>query len=148
LWPDEARVQRLAVPHQPRRELCVRTTELPPDSACDWLIGRLAAEPAPEALVKLHLEGPLTREGYHGLELRRLLETGLNLFAWFDLDTSGLELVGEHGAGVSVGARVSQPEAIAAVAEELMLAAADDPAEVELIREARDRLLAAYGGGG
>lgn len=147
LWRDGAHVESVAVPHQPRYELRLRTTELPETGIADWLIERFAPHAGPETLMKLHLEGPITRERYHALELRRVYEAGATRCAAFEVDCSGLELVGRHGERFASGVRVSQAEAIREVAQGLIAEATDD-AERSLIAEARDRLLARYGGGG
>jgi DNA repair exonuclease SbcCD nuclease subunit len=98
---------------------------------------------SPEAIVRLRVRGAATREQYTSLKLRRLQELGEEMNFHFDLDATGLHLREEFSRDVVRGVRVSQPQEIAAVAEEL-LEAEESARERALWTAARDEILGHY----
>lgn len=71
--PAVARCDFVPTPSQPRRECLVRTTELGDDPPAE-ILRRLEPFCTPETLVKLRIEGPISRENYHRLDVRRIYE--------------------------------------------------------------------------
>jgi len=94
-------------------------------------------------MLKVRLEGPISRQGYHALQLRQLHEFALANFFSFDLDTTELRLEDEFQRYAERGVRFSQPQEIEQAATELYRQA-EDEAERELILAARDEILAYY----
>jgi DNA repair protein SbcD/Mre11 len=142
LMPGKAdRVQKVVVDGQQYRPVILRTTELdeaaPFESAC----ARLEAAVSAEAVVKVTLEGPLTREMYRGLRLRELLQWGSNHSFHFDIDSSGLSLQHERLAAAGKGVRLSLREEMSLVAHQLM---AEHPDEKPALEQALQELLLAY----
>ena len=142
LMPGKAdRVQKVVVDGQQYRPVILRTTELdeaePFESAC----ARLEAAVSTEAVVKVTLEGPLTREMYRGLRLRELLQWGSNHSFHFEIDSSGLSLQHERLAAAGKGVRLSLREEMSLVAHQLM---AEHPDEKAALEQALQELLLAY----
>jgi hypothetical protein len=139
-------IEHVRVSCQPRRELEVRTTELSSDGdVCAAVLRRLEVGCAEDALVKLLLNGPISRDGYHQLDLSRVWQFGMERSFAFDLDTEGLFLeVSNDAAGTWSTVSLSQPEEIRRCTAELLAAAADNPAEQALLQEASQRLLDCY----
>jgi DNA repair exonuclease SbcCD nuclease subunit len=137
-------IRHIKTAAQPRGELRLRTTDLPADQEPDAaIISRLEPFCTEETMVKLQLEGPLTRDRFHSLNLRRVIEFASQRSFSFEIDTTGLSIEDELHRVAGRGIRVSQPEEIAAVASELA-AEAQDEATGSLILEARDLLLGRY----
>ncbi len=142
---DGARIERLEfvpTPAQPRREFTIAAAELGTDPT-ESVLSRLAEVGAPDCLVKVRLAGIVSREVYHQLDVRRILDVGAERCFHLDLETDGLVLEGDvlrHDGG---GIRFSPTEELRRCADEVLARAADD-AERELIQEARDLLLARY----
>jgi hypothetical protein len=135
--------QRIGVTPQPRVEPHVRASDLDAADPLADLIEQVRAVCTPETLVKLHLEGIITRDRYHALGLRALHESIQPHAFHFVVDTTGLYLEDEQHQVAERGVRASQPEAIQAYGAEL-LAGSADPTERATIQEALDRLLARY----
>jgi hypothetical protein len=83
-------ISHIPVEPQPRRQAVLASGELDADDPAgsvkrclDELCGR-------DALVKLCLEGPITRQRYHDLRMRELAEHGAARCFFLDLDTTGL----------------------------------------------------------
>jgi len=142
LLPGKAdRVQKVEVDAQDYRPVIVRTTELdqaePFESACRRLETALTSG----AVVKVKLEGPLSREMYRGLRIRDLLQFGNNHAFHMEIDASGLMLVDERLDSAGKGIRLSQKEEIGLVACELM---GQEPERKEVLEKAMKELLLAY----
>ncbi len=142
LLPGKAdRVQKVVVDGQDYRPVTLRTTELnesePFESACS----RLEASLSLEAVVKVKLEGPLSRETYRGLRLRELLQWGSARSFHFELDSSGLSLIDERLESAGKGVRLSLKEEISLVTQQLI---GQDPDHTEALEKARQELLVAF----
>jgi DNA repair exonuclease SbcCD nuclease subunit len=142
LMPGKAdRVQKVVVDGQQYRPVILRTTELdekePFESAC----ARLEAAVSAEAVVKVTLEGPLSRDMYRGLRLRELLQWGNNHCFHFEIDSSGLSLLDERLESAGKGVRLSLREEMSLVAHQLM---AEDPDHKPTLEKALQELLLAY----
>jgi len=135
--------ERIALSGQPRAEINVRVEELDAENMLRSLLQRAEAVATPETMVKVRLEGIITRERYHTLELRRLYEAMSHQAFHFTLDTGGLLIEDERRQLAERGVRLSQQEEIRAYADGL-IAAATDQRERDLIDEAMRRLLARY----
>ena len=142
LLPGKAdRVQKVVVDGQQYRPVTLRTTELdehePFESAC----ARLSAAVSAEAVLKVTLEGPLSRDMYRGLRLRELHQWGNNHCFHFELDSSGLSLIDERLENAGKGVRLSLREEISLVTQQLI---EQEPDNQRLLEKARQELLTAY----
>ncbi|MHB8619157.1 MAG: metallophosphoesterase family protein [Chloroflexota bacterium] len=135
------RVQKVVVDGQAYQFVTVRTTELdegePFESAC----ARLEPYLDPEGVLKVRLEGPLSREMYRALRLRDVLQFTANHCFHSELDSSGLALLDERLDSAGKGVRLSQKEEISLVAHQLM---AQEPERKDLLDQALRELLLAY----
>lgn len=137
-------IQHVEVTAQPRGELRLRTTDLPADQGLDAaIISRLEPYCTEDTMVKLHLEGPLTRDRFHSFNPRRVIEFATQRSFSFEIDTTGLSIEDELHRVAGRGVRVSQPEEITAVASELAEQARGE-ADRDLVLAARDLLLGRY----
>lgn len=132
----------VATSAQPRRELTISSGELAADPTAA-VLARLAEVGAPDCLVKLRLAGVVSREVYHRLDPRRILEVGAERCFHLDLETDALVLEGDAARQPGGGIRFSPTEELRRCADEALARAADD-AERELVQEARDLVLARY----
>ena len=142
LLPGRAdRVQKVVVDAQPYRRVTLRTTELdqadPFESACR----RLETAFDSEAVIKVRMEGPLSRDTYRALRLRDLLQFGADRCFHFEIETSGLQLVDERLESLGKGVRLSQKEEIGLVARQLM---EQEPEHRDLLETALKDVLQAY----
>ncbi len=141
LVPGKAdRVQKVVVDGQEYRQVTLRTTELdetePFESAC----ARLETSMSADAVVKVTLEGPLSRDVYRALRLRDLRQWGANHSFHFELDSSGLSFLGERLESAGKGVRLSLREEMSLVAQQLI---EQEPDNKEVLDEARKELLLA-----
>jgi hypothetical protein len=142
LLPGKAdRVQKVVVDGQDYRMVTLRTTEIDATNAFDSACERLETALSPEGIVKVKLEGPLSRDMYRGLRLRDLLLWGSNHCFHFEIDSSGLELKIERLENAGKGLRLSQKDEISLVAQQLI---EQEPDSRDLLEKARQELLLAY----
>ncbi|MEO8971543.1 MAG: metallophosphoesterase [Ktedonobacteraceae bacterium] len=143
--------KHIAVDVLPLHSLVIRTEELWPStastsqqSATDAILARLQPLCDGQTMVQLRLEGTLTRQQYHQLDLNRLRRSGEEQAFAFAIDDSDLELLPEDGNSVSAGAseRFSPREELITLADE-WIAAAPDEQEKKALRATREELLAA-----
>ncbi len=98
----------------------------------------------PDAMVRLCLEGPITREQYRALDLRQVWLTGQRRAFSFELDESGLFLAASgSNAIVARGERVAPHDMLEQVASEWM-ERAQTAEERALLAKTRERVLASY----
>lgn len=135
--------ERIQLAGQPRAELTVRTSELG-DDPLDDLVQRLAAVCTPETMVRLRLDGSLTRERYHALQLRQLHEAIQPRAFSLTIDTGGLLIEDEQHLSAERGVRLAQQDELRQYAAELMVEAGDDAGERALLEAAAARLLERY----
>ena len=143
--------ERIAVDALPLNDLVIRTAELWPSEASpaqpgatDTILARLQSLCDEQTMVRLRLEGALTRQQYHQLDLNRLRRFGEEHAFAFSIDDSGLELLpgDEKKASVRVGERLSPREELMALADE-WIATAPDEQEKKALRTTKEELLAA-----
>lgn len=133
---------RVSLPGQSRADLLIRAADLPDDGLTDYLIAQVAAVCMPETLVRLRLEGILQRARYHQLDTRRLSEAITPLAFHFTMDDDGLLVEDEFHLAAARGVRLSQPEEIRHLADELLDGASS--ADAAVTTEALQRLLTHY----
>jgi DNA repair exonuclease SbcCD nuclease subunit len=139
LLPGKAdRIQKVVVDGQDYRQVTLRTTELDLEEPFESACARLEAAVSAEAVVKLTLEGPLSRETYRGLRLRELHQWGNNHCFHFEIDSSGLSLLDERLESAGKGVRLSLREEMSLVAQQLIQ---QEPENRELLEQARQELL-------
>ena len=92
-------LERVKVPFQPRRTVTVRTSDLNPADGelCAAIIRRIESSFTSDTMLRLLLEGPVTRESYRELDLPRLYEFGLSHAFHFDVDASQLFVQDQFG---------------------------------------------------
>lgn len=139
----------IAVDALPLHNLLIRTEELWPSdaspvqqSATDAIIARMQPLCDGQTMVQLRLEGALTRQQYHQLDLNRLRRFGEEHAFAFAIDDSTLKLLPEDEKRVSAGARFSPREELITLADE-WIAAATDEQEKKALYATREELLAA-----
>jgi len=139
------RLEHIAVPCQPRRDVVLHTWALRAagDDLCAAALRHLEAVCAPDLLLRVRLSGPIRREDYRALDLRRLHTWALERVFACEIDTSGLVIEDVLGARVAGGVRVSPRDELVASAHAL-IDAAENPAERALLAEALAAVLAAY----
>lgn len=144
VWDGErvSNVQHVPVPPQPRLTIDLDMEELDNDPH-DQARERLTTRSAVDALTRLRVLGTATREQYANLLLRQLQEYGAEHNFHFDLDVTRLHLADELHTGAARGVRISQPDEIAAVAQEFIETEQSDHSRA-LWAAARDALLAQY----
>jgi len=137
-------LRQVPVECQPRRQLEIATAELAeaPDPA-EALKARLEDLCERDAMVRVALKGPISRQRYHDLKLREVAEHGAARSFFFDLDTTGLYVDDEQGSGVAGGVRLSQREELIRFARERWEAATTQ-AERRLLEEALRLVLDGY----
>lgn len=136
-------LRHIAVDSQPRLQLTVRTADLDPDDPAAALIAMLDSECDRRTMVRMSLEGPITRQRYHDLRLRELAEHGAARAFFFDLDTTGLYVEDRLALGGARGGRLSPREELVRYGEEVRAAAAGDR-ERALVDEAMQAILSEY----
>ncbi len=143
--------KHIAVDALPLCNLVIRTDELWPlhDStaqadATDAIIARLQSVCDEQTMVQLRLEGTLTRQQYHQLDLNRVRRFGEEHAFALAIDDSDLELlsVDEKKVSAGIGERFSPREELIALADE-WIAAAPDEQEQKALHATREELLAA-----
>lgn len=141
-----ASLEAVEVPCQPRVQVTVRTTDLDEAAGgdiCAAIMRRIETHCASDGFLRLHVEGPITRDGYRALDLPRLYAFGVERTFYFDVDTGGLFVQDETGQRAIGGVRISQREELTACADE-MIAQAVDPSERDLLEETKQAILASY----
>ncbi len=97
-----------------------------------------------EAMVRLNLEGPITRENYHSLDLRSLWLYGQQRTFSFEVDESHLFLTNDLSRErVERGERIAPREMLEAIAQEWMKDT-ETPSERAILTKTRQRVLDRY----
>lgn len=128
---------------QPMRRETIRTTDIPEDSATEYVFDRLREWSNPEQLTQLRMEGPLKREVYHHLRFFDIWRLGNEINFFFDLDRGAITLKSDEGDETGSSEVISARSEIELVAAEL--AAERDDNERDLIKEARELVLKRLG---
>ncbi len=136
------KLQQLPVECQPREQLVIPTSELEEDPA-ERVMARMEEVCRREAMVRVSLEGPISRQRYHDLRLREIAEYGAARCFFLDLDTTGLYVEDAQIPSIARGGRLSQREELARYAREQWEAATSEQ-ERALIEEATRAILEEY----
>jgi DNA repair exonuclease SbcCD nuclease subunit len=142
------RLEHRAVSTQARHQTTVRAAELEGDDLAAALLRRIEAVCHPDALVRVKLEGAVSRDVYHALDLAAARDFGATRCALFDLHAERLVLAEDwldDGGALAEASRLSARDELACCADELA-AQAPDAAERELLLATREAVLAAYDG--
>lgn len=143
-----ARDEHALLPAQPRRTITMRTADIFPanaklEDATNRIIERITPLCGPEVMVRLWLDGIVTREQYRALDIRRIFAWGQAHCFAFEINERGLtwqpDLVA-GATGVVRGERVAPREVLAQVVSD-QLNAAPTPAEHALWDAVRADLL-------
>jgi DNA repair exonuclease SbcCD nuclease subunit len=141
---------------QPRHTLVLETSEIWPqgdhgegnDAANRFIIERLKPLCTPEALVRLRLQGDVTREQYRELDLRQIFNWGQEHCFAFELSEHGLRWLDtlrlDGDVAIMRGERVAPRQMLTAVVEEQLAQASGDAPGAELWQETRAALLAQF----
>lgn len=108
------------------------------------IITRIEPYCTPEAMVRLCLDGPITREQYRVLDLRTIWLAGQNRAFSFELDESNLFLTAEGSQErIARGERIAPHDTLDQVAREWM-DRAETHEERMLLAKTREQVLASY----
>jgi len=158
--------EQISINPQPRHVIMIRTTELwplqQPNTATPLNPSRIQENEAPiltvaariiqkldaycteDAMVRLNLEGPITREQYHLLDLRGIWMYGQQRTFSFEIDESRLLLINDLSqAKVERGERIAPREMLEAVAQEWM-EKTETPDRRAILAKTRQRVLDCY----
>jgi DNA repair exonuclease SbcCD nuclease subunit len=127
---------------QPMHEETISANALKHENATKKALKIAGGSSDADQMFKLRLEGTLTRDQYHRLDVRQLWNQGRSSNFYFDL-VDDIEFEVENRIGVN-GERLSQVEELKRVAGQVEESAEDD--EKEAVREAREKVLSDYGG--
>ena len=136
-------IQHVSVEPQPRRQLLIPSSDLATDDPAETVKARLEAVCDREAMVRLSLEGPITRQRYHDLRLREVAEFGAARCFFLDLDTSGLYVEEDLPRAAARGGRLSPREELLRFGGEVRDASVTTE-EQRLIDEAIQAILSEY----
>jgi exonuclease SbcD len=136
-------LRHVPVECQPRQQLEIHTRDIADGDPAELVIDRLRGVCDREAMVRVILQGPISRQRYHDLKLRELAAYGSAHSFFFDLDTTGLYVEDEQRPAVAGGIRLSQRDELIRFARESW-EAADSPEERALIEEALTVVLEGY----
>lgn len=127
----------------PKKELTLANAS-PVLSPAETIQRRLEPYCTEDAMVRLALEGPLTQEQYHALDLRAVWMYGQQHSFSFEVDESGLILTAERAQDdVLRGERIGLRDMLEVVAREFM-ERAETPEERALLAKTRQRVLERY----
>lgn len=158
--------EQIPVKPQPRHVVTIRTTELWPPQQSDattsskplttqedeapilTVTGRIIQKLEPyctgEAMVRLNLEGPTSREQYHLLDLRGIWLYGQQRAFSFEIDETRLFLINDLAqAKVERGERIAPREMLETIAHEWM-EKAEAPDRRAILTKMRQRVLDRY----
>ena len=158
--------EQIPIKPQPRHIVTIRTTELwPPQqsntatplnpsptqeseapvlSIEERIIQKIDSYCTAEAMVRLNLDGPVTREQYHLLDLRGIWLYGQQRAFSFEIDESRLSLINDLSqAQVERGERIAPREMLEAIAQEWM-ERIETPDRRAILTKTRQRVLDRY----
>lgn len=158
--------EHISIKPQPRHVITIRTTELwPPHHANDGtdqetspatesaaviqalterILHKLEPYCSDEAMIRLILEGPITREQYHMLDVRGIWMYGQQRAFSFELDESRLFLtIDLFQASIERGERIAPRGMLSAVVKEWM-ERAETPKARAILTKTRQRVLDRY----
>ena len=158
--------EQIAIKPQPRHVVTIRTTELwlPQQSSTaaplnpslmqdnealvltitERIIQKLDAYCNEDAMVRLNLEGPISREQYHLLDLRGIWLYGQQRTFSFEIDESRLFLINDLSqAKVERGERIAPREMLETIAREWM-EKVETPDRRTILTKTRQRVLDRY----
>lgn len=158
--------EQIAIKPQPRHIVTMRTTELWPSqqpnratplnpslvqeneapvlSVTEHIIQKLDSYCTEEAMVRLNLEGPITREQYHLLDLRSIWLYGQQRAFSFEIDEGRLSLINDLSqAQVERGERIAPREMLEAIAQE-WTENIETPDKRAILAKTRQRVLDRY----
>jgi DNA repair exonuclease SbcCD nuclease subunit len=138
-----AEISHIPVGPQPRRQMVLASGELDEDNPAETVKQRLDELCGRDVLVKLSLEGPITRQRYHELRMRELAEYGAARCFFLDLDTTGLYVEDDLPRLALRTGRLSPREELLRYGEEVR-DASGTAVERALIDEAMSAILSEY----
>lgn len=110
----------------------------------EYITRKLEPSCAEDAMVRVVLEGPLTQEHYHALDLRKVWAYGQQHAFSFEVDESRLMLTAEHAQDDVVrGERIGLREMLEYIVREFM-ERAETPEARALLAKTRQRVLDQY----
>gem|GEM_PF-2937407 len=128
----------------PTRRSAFFQTESPGISVIERIWQQVEPLCTEDAIVRVTLEGPLTREQYHELDLRALWQQGQQRAFSFEVDESRLMLISELSQGqIERGDRIAPRDMLESIASEWM-EQTTTPAERVLLQKMRARVLDRY----
>ena len=145
LWPPQRSNMAASLnPSLTQESEVVLVNEAPLLSVTERIIQKLAPYCTEEAMVRLILEGPVTREQYHLLDLRGIWLHGQQRTFSFEIDESRLLLTNDLAqARVERGERIAPREMLEAIAQEWM-EHTETPDGRAILTKTRQRVLDRY----
>lgn len=139
LWPQQQ--PNTAAPLNPS---FMQESEVPVLSITERIIQKIDSYCTEEAMVRLNLEGPITREQYHLLDLRGIWLYGQQRAFSFEIDENRLILTNDLSqARVERGERIAPREMLEAIAQEWM-EKTETPDRRAILTKTRQRVLDRY----
>ncbi len=141
LQPDQAKHSDIASTLESETALISEASML---SVTERMLQKVEPYCTEDAMVRLNLEGPITREQYHSLDLRGLWLYGQQRAFSFEIDESHLFLTNELSQErVERGERIAPREMLEAIAQEWM-EHAETPDGRAILTKTRQRVLDRY----
>lgn len=139
---DHIDTEYVEMESQQMQEETVSANDLIEEDATQTVLELVNSQSQPEQLFKLRLEGMMTREQYHRIDVHQVWDQGRNANFYFDLvDDIEFEVTDSVNLG---GERLSQVDELKRIAKHVAESADDEDETV--VREARDLVLSDYGG--
>ena len=138
----DAVVRHESVPPQPRTEVVIQASDLESGDPTEIILARLATESDPDKLVRLVMDGVISRDAYMRLNLTTIEDHARRLFCFFETDLTRLAVrFSVDGRVMGPPRRSIRDEVNAVVSHYLMQTV--DPAEREVLEATRQELLSA-----
>ena len=135
-------VRHETVPPQPRAEVVIQASELESDDPTEVILARLAPESDPDKLVRLVIDGVISRDAYMRLNLTTIEDHARRLFFFFETDLTRLAVRSSMDGRVMGPPRRSIRDEVNAVVSHYLMQTVD-PAEREVLEATRQELLSA-----
>jgi len=135
-------VKHESVPPQPRAEVIIQASELESGDPTEIILARLTPESDPDKLLRLVIDGVISRDAYMRLNLTTIEDHARRLFSFFEADLTRLAVrFSVDGRVIGAPRRSIRDEVNAVVNHYLMQTV--DPAEREVLEVTRRELLSA-----
>jgi exonuclease SbcD len=143
LWPVVQRLQKDASPEH-AQSIATQVDGAPLPSVTEQILQKIELYCTADAMVRLTLEGPITRDQYHELDVRGIWLYGQQRAFSFEVDENRLFLTSDVSPeGIERGERVAPRETLETVIQEWMVQA-ETPETRAILSKTRQRVLNRY----